>query len=151
MLFTPGDIVYSSTNLLKLSSPQLKIEKLIALMHNNSITFKKLKKIIKNFKNYKISLVGDTIVDSHTKTVLIGGNTKTPTPSVLFKEKENFLGGVCAVAKHIKQTGAKVKICTMLGNDDLKKFVLESLKKKKITVSPIVDANRPKTNKNYII
>ena len=27
MLFTPGDIVYSSTNLLKLSSPQLKIEK----------------------------------------------------------------------------------------------------------------------------
>ena len=28
MLFTPGDIVYSSTNLLKLSSPQLKMRSL---------------------------------------------------------------------------------------------------------------------------
>ena len=151
MLFTPGDIVYSSTALLKLSSPKLKIEKLLSQMQQNSITFEKLKKIIKNFKKYKISLVGDTIVDTHTKTVLIGGNTKTPTPSVLFKEQVNYLGGVCAVAKHIKETGAKVKICTLLGNDDLKKYVVENLKKKKISLHPIIDNGRPTTNKNSII
>ena len=151
MLFTPGDIVYSSTNLLKLSSPKLKIEKLLSQMQENSITFDKLKKIIKNFKKYSISLVGDTIVDTHTKTVLIGGNTKTPTPSVLFKEKINYLGGVCAVAKHIREAGAKVKICTMLGNDDLKNYVVKNLKKNKISINSIIDPNRPTTNKNSII
>ena len=151
MLFTPGDIVYSSTNLLKLSTPQLKIEKLLSLMKNNSITFQKLKMIVKNFKKYRVSLVGDTIVDSHTKTILIGGNTKTPTPSVLFKEKINFLGGVCAVAKHMKSTGANVKVCTLLGNDSLKNYVLENLKKKNISVSAIIDPVRPTTNKNSII
>ena len=151
MIFTPGDVVYSSTRLLKTSSPLLKNEKLLSLMEENSITFKKLKKIIKNFKNYTITLVGDTIVDTHTKTDLIGGNTKTPTPSVLFKEKVDYLGGACAVANHIRSTGASVNFCTVLGNDPLKKYVLRNLKKKGIVAKAIVDQTRPNVNKNTII
>ena len=39
MIFTPGDIVYSSTKLLNLSQPKIEIDKLIDLMSRNKITF----------------------------------------------------------------------------------------------------------------
>ena len=54
MIFTPGDIIYSSTNLLKYHSPQINNEKLLSLMFENKITFKYLKEVINNFKNFKI-------------------------------------------------------------------------------------------------
>ena len=47
--------------------------------------------------------MGDTIVDTHTKTHLIGGYLKTPTPSVLFQGVKNFTGGAAIVAKHLKK------------------------------------------------
>ena len=87
MIFTPGDVVYSSTKILNLSQPKIQNYKLIDLMSRNNISFDKLKDSLKKLKNINIHVVGDTIVDSYTRTNLIGGNTKTPTPSVLFQEK----------------------------------------------------------------
>ena len=82
MIFTPGDIVYSSSKLLKLSEPKIDTLKIIDLMKNNNISFDQLKKVVNKFKKIKVHVFGDTIVDTYTSTNLIGGNTKTPTPSV---------------------------------------------------------------------
>ena len=40
MIFTPGDIVYSSSNILEKSLPKLDIDKLLMLMSQHSITLK---------------------------------------------------------------------------------------------------------------
>ena len=48
------------------------------------------------------------------------------------------------------EAGAKVTLTTVFGEDHLKDIVLANLKKDKIKVNPIVDANRPTTNKNTI-
>ena len=98
MIFTPGDVVYSSTKILNLSQPKIQNYKLIDLMSRNNISFDKLKDSLKKLKNINIHVVGDTIVDSYTRTNLIGGNTKTPTPSVLFQEKNDYIGGAGIVA-----------------------------------------------------
>ena len=58
--------------------------------------------------NFKVHVVGDTIIDSYTRTNLIGGNTKTPTTSVLYQEKKDYIGGAGIVAQHLKNAGAKV-------------------------------------------
>ena len=39
MIFTPGDVVYSSTKLLNLSQPKIEIYKLVDLMKRNKINF----------------------------------------------------------------------------------------------------------------
>ena len=71
MIFTPGDIVYSSSSFLESSLPNLYIEKLVLLMNQHSISFNILRDSISDFSKFKIHVVGDTIIDSYTRTSLI--------------------------------------------------------------------------------
>ena len=151
MIFTPGDVIYSSTNLLKLSQPKIESYKILDLMEKNKISFNSLIKAMSQFKNLKVHVVGDLIIDTYTKTTLIGGHTKTPTPSVLFNEKTDFIGGAGIVAKHLKAAGAKVHLTTVLGDDELKSFTLNEIKKSGVTITAIIDKNRPTVNKNTVI
>ncbi|EKD70883.1 MAG: hypothetical protein ACD_46C00347G0002 [uncultured bacterium] len=149
IIFTPGDIVYSSSQLIELAPPKLKIEKLLTLMAEEEVTFTMLKEALIKYKHLHIHVVGDTIVDSYTHSALIGGNIKTPTMSVRFEEKKDFIGGAGIVAKHIRAAGAKVLLTTVLGDDELKNFVLSNLGD--IEIQPIIDSTRPTTNKNVIV
>jgi rfaE bifunctional protein kinase chain/domain len=151
MIFTPGDIVYSSTKLLNLSQPKIDNYKILDLMERNKISFNSLREVLKKIKNLKVHVIGDTIIDTHTKTNLIGGYLKTPTPSVLYQETKDYTGGAAIVAKHLKKAGAKVCFTTILGNDKLKNFVIDEMKKSKIKLNYTVDKNRPTTNKNTIM
>ncbi len=150
MLFTPGDIVYSSSKFLQKNLPKLNYDKLLLLLNQNSLNFEDLKKTLKQIQDISIHVVGDTIVDTYTRTSLIGGQTKTPTFSVLFNEKNDYIGGAGIVAKHLQAAGAKVTFTTVLGNDELMKYVKTSFKNSNIKLNAIIDKNRPTTNKNVI-
>ncbi len=152
IIFTPGDIVYSSSKIIENDPPNLSIEKLCLLMKAEGITFKDLTDVISNMSNTSVHIIGDTIVDSYTNCSMISsGMSKTPTMSLKFEYKENFTGGAAVVAKHLKAAGAKVKFTTLLGDDELGKEVLKDLYECGINVSPIIDENRPSTNKNAIV
>ena len=110
MIYTPGDIIYSSSNFLSNSLPKLKIEKLLDLMQQDKITFDQLRNTIKKFKKLKIHVVGDTIVDTYTEGSFIGGQTKTPTISILYQNHKNYVGGAGIVAKHLSSAGQKLPL-----------------------------------------
>ena len=151
MIFTPGDIIYSSTNLLKYHSPQINNEKLLSLMFENKITFKYLKEVINNFKNFKIHVLGDTIIDGYTYTSISNSRNKTPTFSVIRNEVKNYIGGAAIVAAHIKSTGAKVIFSTVTGKDYFSNKLKRECKKIKIDLRVSVDSDRPTTYKNVFI
>lgn len=152
VLFTPGDIVYSSSSIIENSPPNVSTEKLIMLLDAENITFSDLRNTLKKFADKTVHVVGDTIVDSYTHTSMIGGQTKTPTLSVKFENRTDFVGGAGIVAKHLKAAGAKVIFTTILGDDQLQKFVLDDLEKTNIdTINAITDQTRPTTNKNAIV
>ncbi|WP_428079397.1 PfkB family carbohydrate kinase [Candidatus Pelagibacter sp.] len=151
IIFTPGDVVYSSSNLLNYSAPNINIEKLSFIMQNNGITFDQLKKICKSFSSLSVDVIGDTIVDTYTRTNLIGGQTKTPTFSLLYQKEDHYVGGAAIVAQHLKAAGANVQFSTVLGKDSFKNFILNRLKHSKINVNYVTDENRPTTNKNSIV
>lgn len=112
MLFTPGDVVYSSTKLLYAHLPKLGIEKLIDLMKRFHITFDVLRTTLTQFSKFKVHVVGDTIIDTYTRTRLIGTSGKTPTFSVAYESHEDYIGGAGIVAEHLKSTGAEVQFNT---------------------------------------
>jgi len=151
MIFTPGDIVYSSSHLIELAPPAIATEKLMMLMQAEGFTFEDLSDVLDKFSNLRVHVVGDTIIDSYTRCSMIGGVTKTPTISVRYEEKEDFVGGAGIVAKHIKAAGAHVTFSTVLGDDEFKYFVLEDLKEAGVECRPIIDPTRPTTNKNAIV
>ncbi len=151
ILFTPGDIVYSSSHLIETGPPDITIEKLLALMEAEGVDFQRLRRILDQFEGRKVHVVGDTIVDSLTYTTMIGGMTKTPTPSVRFDERTDFIGGAAIVAEHLRAAGAEVTFSTVLGDDPLKEFVLEGLERSGVKCLPIIDHARPTTHKNAFV
>lgn len=151
MIFTPGDIVYSSTTLINLAPPTIQYEKLQLVMERYGVTFGKLRAAIDAMVGRKVHVVGDTIVDSYTQCAMIGGQTKTPTMSVLFERRDDFSGGAAVVAKHLRAAGGDVTFTTLLGDDALKDLVLKDLSEAGIMVNAIVDKTRPTVNKNAIV
>jgi len=151
VLFTPGDIVYSSSALIELAPPSIAVEKLMVLMQAENVTFQDLRDALDKMQGIYAHVVGDTIVDSYTYTSMIGGMTKTPTISVRFERKTDYVGGAGVVAKHLKAAGAEVTYSTVLGNDAYKSFVLDDLNTFGVHCLPIIDETRPTTNKNAIV
>src|SRR5262245_44019397 len=151
LLFTPGDIVYSSSGLIETAPPGIATEKLLALLQAEGLDFDSLRGALTKLAGVRVHVVGDTIVDSYTHTALIGGMTKTPTMSVRFENRKDFVGGAGIVAKHLKAAGAVVAFSTVLGDDGFAEFALADLEAAGVQCLPVVDRTRPTTNKNAIV
>ena len=150
-IFTPGDIVYSSSALIKAAPPNLAVDKLLSLLRLENLTFNDLQSAIDRLGNVRVHVVGDTIVDSYTRTSMIGGQTKTPTISVRYEDQKSFVGGAGIVAKHLRAAGADVTFTTVLGDDRWREFVIEDLSRVGVKVNAIISSTRPTTNKNAIV
>ena len=151
LIFTPGDIIYSSSKLIDLDPPSIAIDKLMVLMNAENITFSILKDTLQKMNEIKIHVVGDSIVDGLSECSMAGGMTKTPTMSVVFQNQTDYVGGAGVVAKHIKSAGAKVTLTTVLGNDDKKDMIINDLQEYGVELNHIIDDSRPTTYKNAII
>lgn len=151
IVFTPGDIVYSSSKLIETQPPNLAMEKLLSLMHSEELTFDDVKKALDSCVGIRVHVVGDTIVDSYSYCSLLGATVKSPTFSVKHERTDTFSGGAAVVAKHLRAAGAEVSFSTVLGNDHLKDFVLMDMAEAGITCQEIIDPTRPTTHKERFI
>jgi rfaE bifunctional protein kinase chain/domain/rfaE bifunctional protein nucleotidyltransferase chain/domain len=151
LLFTPGDLVLSSSAIIETTPPNLATEKLLALLHSEGLNFGDLKTALTKLRGVKVHVVGDTIVDSYTYCSLVGGTAKTPTFSVKHEREVDFSGGAAVVAKHLREAGAEVVFSTVLGDDALKDFVLNDLETSGIECHAVIDPTRPTTQKNAFI
>lgn len=150
LLFSPGDLIYSSSALLAGSVPDLGIEKLQLLMHRYGIGFADLAHVLDGL-TISCYVLGDTIVDSYTHCALIGASGKTPTISALYQRRVDYLGGAAIVALHMAAAGARVTYATVLGDDVHGQYVLDELKHSSVICEPVIDITRPTTNKNAIL
>ena len=150
-IYTPGDYVQSSSQIIENNKPDLKLVKLKTLMEIENVSFKDINKCLNKFKNQKVFVLGDTIVDSYVNTDFIGSNAKTPTFSVRYIKNKNYVGGAGVVAKHLKSAGADVTFCSIIGNDKLASFVKKDLSKIGIKTIFLTEKNRPTTNKKVYI
>ena len=148
LIFTPGDVVYSSSAIIEHAPPILAAEKLLILMESEGVGFEDLRRTLQACAGLRVHVLGDTIVDSYTYCALIGGMTKTPTFSVKYERQVDFVGGAGVVAKHLRAAGASVRLSTVLGDDALQRFVLEDLAAHGIACEPSIDHTRPTTQKN---
>ncbi len=150
-IFTPGDIVYSSSAIVEADPPNLATEKLATLLGGESLAFDDLYGALDKLSGLRVHVVGDTIVDTLTMTTLIGASAKTPTFSCRYEGRTDFVGGAGIVAKHLSAAGAEVIFSTVLGDDALKNFVLEDLQSAGVDTRVVIDPTRPTTNKNSFV
>lgn len=150
-IFTPGDVVFSSSSIIDHHPPNLAVERLMSLMSAENISFEDLHAALDKLAGLKAHVIGDTIIDSYVQTTLIGGNTKTPTFSVRYESQTDYVGGAGIVSKHLRAAGGDVTFTTVLGDDELKEFVINDLEAADVRVNALVDETRPTTNKKAFI
>ncbi len=113
---------------------------------------KNLPGIIKKFKQAKILVVGDLILDEYIWGSVDRISPEAPVP-VLWAKKRTFApGGTANVANNIIALGGRVDLLGVIGSDANSKILLYELKKRKIGTQGIfAEKNRHTTIKTRIL
>ena len=151
ILWTPGDVVYSSSRLIELEPPKIAADKLQVLLESENVSMDDLREALAGLSDIRVHVVGDTIVDSYVYCTLIGGGTKTPTLSVRHDQQIDHVGGAAVVAKHIQAAGGQVRFSSVMGDDELHGFVMADLEDAGVECDAFVDSSRPTTKKMSFI
>ena len=112
----------------------------------------KLHKVISRFKDAKVLVIGDLILDEFIWGKVDRISPEAPVP-VVWVNSESFMpGGAANVANNIHALGGKVYLAGIIGEDRNGQILKEELEKKGIDIEGIiVDRDRPTTLKTRII
>ena len=111
-----------------------------------------LKKLIKKFKNKKILVVGDLMIDEYIWGRVSRISPEAPIPVVEVQKEDSKPGGAANVILNLVSLGAKVFAAGVTGRDDNAKRLNVYLKKEKVNMSAVVaDKSRPTTVKTRVI
>jgi rfaE bifunctional protein nucleotidyltransferase chain/domain len=129
ILFT-DDITFSSSSLLNrffdIHDPKLR--GYLELQRERDIA-DKLLGMIEGVRDYKVLLVGDTIIDEYHYVAPLGKSPKENLIATQYRDRELFAGGVIAAANHVAGFCREVEVLTCLGEvDSCEDLVLASLK-----------------------
>ncbi|MDP2943219.1 MAG: D-glycero-beta-D-manno-heptose-7-phosphate kinase [Candidatus Omnitrophota bacterium] len=112
----------------------------------------RIDKIISKFKDVKILIVGDLILDE-----FIWGDTsrispEAPVPVVLVERESLMPGGAANVASNICALGAKAYLVGAVGRDEHGRRLEKILKEKGVDLEGVIsDAQRPTTLKTRVV
>lgn len=151
VLYTPGDVTYSSTALVGAAPPDLRWDLLARLMRARELRFDDLRLAVRGMRERSVHVVGDVIVDSLLHCAMIGAHAKTPTLSLRRGESEWFAGGAAVVAKHARAAGAEVRLTSLVGADGPGGFLSEDVHAAGVRFVPVADSARPTTLKEAVV
>lgn len=104
------------------------------------------------FRNKKILIVGDVMVDRYLTGEVNRMSPEAPVPVVDFNTEDNRLGGAANVALNVHALGAKPLLLSVVGDDAEGKVFKQLLKKYKLTKKGILTlTDRPTTLKTRIM
>ena len=92
-------------------------------------------KAIDQFKNLKILVIGDVILDAYYSGKVNRISPEAPVSILDIEKKEYRLGGAANVALNIQGLGASPILCSVLGSDFAGKQVLELMNKHSLSIA----------------
>ncbi|MEA3462296.1 MAG: bifunctional ADP-heptose synthase [Bacteroidota bacterium] len=114
--------------------------------------FTDFKSLFGQFCNQKILIIGDVMIDTYLWGSVGRVSPEAPVPVVSGVIEENRLGGAANVALNVKALGAVPILCSVIGDDDRGKLILELMEEQLLSdVGLVVDYHRVTTQKTRII
>lgn len=111
-----------------------------------------IQKAISSFRNRKILVLGDIMLDQYTHGNVSRISPEAPIPILHLTNVKMVPGGAANVAFNIASLGGKVFLSGVVGNDERKKSLLALLRNAKINISGItVDSNRQTSLKHRFV
>ncbi len=111
-----------------------------------------LQQIFQSFDNLSVLIVGDVMLDSYIWGSVERISPEAPVPVVTVAKKDFRLGGAGNVALNVQSLGAHPVLCSLIGDDDEGRKLLQCLDEKGISREGIViSKERPTTVKTRVI
>ncbi len=116
------------------------------------MTVEEIKNLFDSFKNKKILIVGDVMIDAYVWGKVTRISPEAPVPILNSTMKENRLGGAANVALNIKSLGAHAILASVIGDDTKAQSFLKLLRKNDLPSHGILKGDgRITTTKTRII
>lgn len=111
-----------------------------------------LKKAISSFKDKKILVVGDLMLDLYTYGKVSRISPEAPVPILLKTSEKYGPGGAANVANNLALLGAKVSVCGMIGSDSKGEILMSLLRNQGIDVRSVIKVdNYPTILKHRLV
>ncbi len=110
----------------------------------------KLKEILNRFKNLKILVVGDVILDRYLYGKVDRISPEAPVPVLEVEREEVRLGGAGNVAHNLSALGVDAHLFGVVGKDDAAEKLKGLLREKGIN-SLLIEEDRPTTQKTRVV
>ena len=117
-----------------------------------TIGFDKIKSKIANFKDARVLVVGDLILDEFLWGDVSRISPEAPVP-VVWVKKESFMpGGASNVANNLSSLGARVYLAGVVGDDERGAILKGELEQRGVdTTGIVVDDSRPTILKTRVV
>ena len=108
--------------------------------------------VFNSFSNFRVVVIGDVMLDNYKIGKVHRMSPEAPVPVVLFEKEENRIGGAGNVALNLIALGAKPIVCSVIGNDDTGKILIDKFNENNISTAGIFQSSdRQTTVKSRII
>ncbi|MFC1768264.1 PfkB family carbohydrate kinase [Nanoarchaeota archaeon] len=116
-----------------------------------TISVDEIQSLLESFKDLKVLVIGDTIIDHYFFTHLKGRATKDPILSVEYKYDEVYAGGILAIANHLSDFVSSITLVTLIGDQRNKLDFIQSALKSNIKPKLFTKKDSPTTvKKRYV-
>lgn len=113
-----GSVVFSSTKLLNRHFDHLPDSiKSFCRGLSERVTFKDFQEMVESFRDLRVLVLGDTIIDQYAYLRVQGLTSKNRMISGRFLRQNTHLGGALAVMRHVKQFCNNVRFVSLLGGE----------------------------------
>jgi len=85
----------------------------------------RLNHIFDNFSNKHLLLIGDVMLDAYIWGNVERMSPEAPVPVLDVKKREERLGGLANVALNLKELGARITVCSIIGDDHAGKKIIQ--------------------------
>ncbi|MBT3981925.1 MAG: adenylyltransferase/cytidyltransferase family protein [Bacteriovoracaceae bacterium] len=150
VIFCSGEVKYTSTQFLyekEDTRKERKVENFLKVCERQDISLEKITNCIESFKNQKILVIGDTIVDQFVACDSLGVSSEAPVQVIRELNAREFVGGAAIVALHVKELGAECSFFSVIGDDPAGDFVSRKLAESGVNTFLYKDEGRPTTFK----
>lgn len=150
LLFSSGEAMFSSFDLIRREFSELDLQSIrlpTDFMKRHRIDPDALLEVLRQFKQLKVVVIGDLIVDEYITCQPLGMSQEEPTIVVTPLDSVKFVGGAGIVAAHAAGLGAQVTLLSVVGLDAAGGFCRDSLESLNVGTTLLVDPMRPTTLK----
>lgn len=150
LLFSSGDVVFSSLDLLRREfnefSPHA-VRKPREFPIRHGFDDQDIRATIAKFSDLRILVLGDVIVDEYIACDALGMSQEDPSIVVTPLLTERFVGGAGIVAGHASRLGVQSRFISVVGFDDAADYADKQLKSYGVETTLLRDESRPTTLK----